>query len=119
MKSMWKVRGCAMLVGGVLLGWQAVAAAAPFAYVMLPSASSVAVIDIANNTVIATISNLGDLSTISGIAAAPDGSRVYVVDQGGNSAADVNVYVIDVANNPTMVADTIQVPSSYALAVTP
>src|SRR5262249_2033884 len=86
-----------------------------------PPPSSVAVIDIANNTVIATIPNLGDLSIIGGIAVAPDGSRVYVVEQGGpcTGTAWVNVHVIDVAS--TTVVDTIQVSgsdSSYALAIT-
>ena len=79
MKSLWKALGYVVVVGSVLMGWQTMAAAAPFAYVVHQSdnnaASPVWVIDIATNTVLTTIQVNG---TSTGVAAAPDGSHVYV-----------------------------------------
>src|ERR1700688_479938 len=64
-----------------------------FAYVTNSSSSSVAVIDTATNTVIATVGVEGRPIGV-GVALTPDGSRVYVANSESNS-----VSVIDAATN--------------------
>jgi YVTN family beta-propeller protein len=111
MKSMWKVLGCAVVVGWVLMGWQTTAAAAPFAYVTNTFTSNVSVIDTATNTVVATITieNLPQCSPSfsvgcepAGVAITPDGAFAYVANQGG-----FTVSVIDTATHT--VVKTIEV----------
>ena len=70
--------------------------------------NTVSVIDTASNTVTATIP-VG--SGPGGVAVTPDGSRVYIGNEGGN------VSVIDTASNT--VTATIPTSGAYGLAVTP
>src|SRR5258708_29027162 len=67
------------------------AEAAPFAYVANVMSNSVSVIDVATNTLVATV---GVGASPSGVAITPDGSRAYVTNGGSDSAS-----VIDVATN--------------------
>src|SRR5262245_32739233 len=73
------------------------AEAAPFAYVSNTRSNNVSVIDIASNTVVATIPvGFGP----EGVAVAPDGKHAYVTEGGSPSGS---VLVIDTTTN-TVVA---------------
>jgi YVTN family beta-propeller protein len=83
-----------LLILGALLGI-GVADAAPFAYISNFGGSTVSVIDIATNTVVATVP-VG--AAPAGVAVNPAGAFVYVANQNSN-----NVSVIDTGTN-TVVA---------------
>jgi len=83
-----------LLILGALLGIGA-ADAAPFAYISNAGSNTVSVIDIATNTVVATVPV--DAAP-AGIAVSPAGAFVYVANQNSN-----NVSVIDTGTN-TVVA---------------
>jgi YVTN family beta-propeller protein len=83
--------------------------AAPFAYVV-NAGSSVSVIDIGTNTVVATVP-VGNAP--SGVAVTPDGKHVYVTSDGFN-----NVSVIDTASD-TVVATVTPVDEPFGVAITP
>jgi YVTN family beta-propeller protein len=84
--------------------------AAPFAYITNSASNSVSVIDVATNTVIATIP-VG--SEPYGVAVSPDGARVYVTNFGSN-----DVSVISTATNT--VTGTVMVGRKpRGVAVTP
>ena len=87
------------------------AAAAPFAYVVNNSSSTVTVIDTASNTVVATILPVGRFP--QEVAVTPDGKRAYVANSGSN-----NVSVIDTATN-TVVATVPVGIGPAGVAVTP
>ena len=84
--------------------------AAPFAYITNSNGNSVSVIDIATNTVVATVP-VGSFPY--GVAVNPGGSRVYV----GNQSSD-NVSVIDTATN-TVVATVPVGDSPLGVAINP
>ena len=87
------------------------AQAAPFAYITNQGANSVSVIDVATNTVTATVTGLG--TNPGGIGVSPDGTRVYVANQGSAS-----VSVIDTATN-TVTTNVTVGPTPVGVAVTP
>jgi uncharacterized repeat protein (TIGR01451 family) len=84
--------------------------AAPFAYVPEGVIAKVAVVDIANNTVVASIAvRVGPL----GVAASPDGKRVYIVCQNAGQ-----VSVIDTATN-TVIGSIAVGHSPWSAVVSP
>ncbi len=86
------------------------AGAAPYAYITNLASNNVYVIDIANNTVTATV-NVGTGPV--GVAVNPTGTRVYVANYGGNT-----VSVIDTATNT--VTATVNVGTGpFGVAVNP
>ena len=98
------------LVGVVVLAGAAGASAAPFAYIPNDLSNDVSVLDIATNSVVATVP-VGQLA--QGVAVTPDGKSVYVTDYTNNA-----VSVIDTASNS--VADLVPVGSEpEGVAVTP
>ena len=108
-------RGFMALFAGLAMGLGAMASPAeaqPFAYVANadPISNNVSVIDTATNTVVATI----PVGTIPfGVAVTPDGTKVYVTNDGSN-----NVSVIKTATNT--VVKTVPVGTApYGVAVTP
>jgi YVTN family beta-propeller protein len=102
--------GILAVVGAALLSLASLAHAAPFAYVPQSATSTVAVVDTATGTIVATVP-VG--SNPFGVAVHPSGTRVYVGNTDDNS-----VSVIDVASN-TVVA-TVPVQTGPAgLAVHP
>jgi YVTN family beta-propeller protein len=103
-------RGLLGVVVGALLSLASLAHAAPFAYVTQNDVNTVAVIDAATNTVVATV-EVG--ANPFGVAVHPSGSHVYVSNTDGGT-----VSVIEAASN-TVVA-TIWVQDGPAgLAVHP
>ncbi len=90
--------------------WQPHAAAAPFAYVANNSSGNVSVIDVATNTVVATVP-VG--ANPNGVGVNSAGTRAYVTNGGGNT-----VSVIDSATNT--VVSTIAVGTTpFSVAVNP
>jgi YVTN family beta-propeller protein len=81
--------GWMLLVCSALLAQPFVADGAPFAYVarggtLIALPGEIAVIDLASNTVVATIAPyVIPVTTPSGVAVSPDGARVYVTDSSG------------------------------------
>ena len=64
-----------------------IAGAAPFAYITNMGSNTTSVIDIANNTVTATVP-VG--TSPWGVAVSPDGSKVYVANNGSNDISVIN-----------------------------
>src|SRR5438105_13331508 len=79
------------LAGLVVFAGAAGASAAPFAYVANSLSNNVSVLDIATNSVVATVA-VGRYS--QGVAVTPDGTHVYVTNTGDNT-----VSVIERATN--------------------
>ena len=101
----------APLLGLLLaLALSAAAHAAPFAYITNASSSSVSVIDIASNSVVATVP-VGSFP--NGVAVTPDGAFVYVANRNSN-----NVSVIATASNSLVATVSVGV-FPYGVAVTP
>ena len=81
------------LICGLAFGWMSVlvlpvaATAAPFAYVTNQFSNTVSVIDVATETVVATI-NVG--VEPAGIAITPDGKKVYVANHQSRSVSVIN-----------------------------
>jgi uncharacterized protein (TIGR03437 family) len=90
-------------------GSSQVACAQARAYVANNGDNTVSVIDTSSNTVVATI-HVG--SGPEGVALTPDGTRLYVANDGGA------VWVIDTSNN-TVVAKVTVGGDPYAVAITP
>lgn len=65
--------------------WSGLATAAPFAYISNNGAGSVSVIDLASNTVVATVAAVG--TNPYGVATNGAGTRVYVTNQVSNTLA--------------------------------
>src|SRR2546428_11682870 len=91
----------------LLLGVTTAAQAAPFAYVTASFTNSVAVIDLATNTRVATVS-VG--SSPFGVAVNPGGTRAYVANWGSDT-----VSVIDTSTR-TVVATVAVQDGPYGLA---
>ncbi|GEM_PF-1809369 len=86
--------------------------AQPFAYVTNTGSDNISVIDVASNTVVATIA-LPIFSFLWDVAVTPDGAFAYVTTGGTD-----NVSVIDVASNT--VTATVPVGSNpFGIAITP
>jgi YVTN family beta-propeller protein len=102
----------ALLACALLLGAQVVQAAGLFAYVAINDGNSVAVIDTASHTVIATLP-VG--AGPSGVAATPDGRFVYVTN---NRGPEFSVSVIDVESN-SVIATVPVGPMPSGVATTP
>ncbi len=66
-----------------VLGWAGSVAAAPSGYITNSSDGTVSVLDIATNTVTATVPVGADPM---GVAVCPDGARVYVANEFSNTA---------------------------------
>ena len=81
--------GWVLLVCGASLAQPRAADGAPFAYIarggtLIGLPGEIAVIDLASNTVVATIAPyVIPVTTPFGVAVSPDGARVYVTDSGG------------------------------------
>lgn len=88
--------------------------AAPFAYVAGSGFDTVSVIDVANNTVVATIS-LPTGSSPTQVAIDPDGERVYVTANGFPST----LIVIDVATNTVSSPEIVVGNGASGLTITP
>ncbi len=100
------LRYCALM----LSLWIGVAHAAPFAYIPNSGSNDVSVIDIATNTVVATVP-VG--TNPQGVAVNPAGTRVYVANFGSN-----NVSVINTATN-TVVATVLVGTNPWGVAINP
>jgi YVTN family beta-propeller protein len=111
-RAVW-ARGFMALFAIVLAMGLALAAcpaeAAPFAYVTIDFDFTVSVIDTATNTVVATVPVGSDPFAV---AVTPDGTHVYVANNGSNNvsvirtATNTVVKTIPVGNNPVGVAIT-------------
>jgi YVTN family beta-propeller protein len=108
----------ALVSAAMILMLVSIAGAVPFAYITNYGSGNVSVIDTATNTITATV-NLEDANYVAypwGIAVAPDGAKVYVMEfrsSKNNNRDDYgsNVAVIDTATNT--VTATVPVGSSY------
>src|SRR5438445_272647 len=98
------------LTGVVMFAGVPGASAAPFAYIANDLSNDVSVLDIATNSVVATVP-VGQLA--QGVAVTPDGSRVYVTN-----TADNTVSVIATATN-TVVATVPVGDRPIGVVVTP
>lgn len=85
---------------------------AKYAYISNSGSNTVSVIDVASDTVVATVP-VGDRP--SGVAITPDGTRVYVVNSADDTNTPGNGSVIDTSTNNV----TTTVPAPGGVAVTP
>ena len=97
------------LLAGVLLCTSAAASAQARAYVTNNGDNTISVIDTSSNTVVATV-HVG--AGPEGVAISPDGTRLYVANDGGA------VWVLDTSNN-TVVAKVTVGGDPYGVAITP
>ena len=100
----WVLSGLTLLAGSAVQ-------AAPFAYISNESSNDVAVIDLASNTVTATVP-VG--TSPQGVAVNRTGTRVYVA----NSAVSPSVSVIDTSSN-TVIATVMVASGAVGVAVNP
>lgn len=111
------VMGCgALMTLAAVLGAPAAVDARPFAYVANSQIRTVSVIDLANDSVIATIPTVVGQASLE-VAVTPDGNRAYVAGGGGVVVIDTN------PSSPTFntVLRTITINASYVpgVAVSP
>lgn len=111
--------GWLLLVCSASLAQPCTADGAPFAYIarggtLIALPGEIAVIDIASNTVVATIAPyVIPVTTPFGVAVSPDGSRVYVTDSGGVLA------ILTATNTVTATLRTGLGPDVRGVAATP
>lgn len=98
-------------LGAVLgLSLNTSAAAAPFAYVANPQMDTVQVIDIATNTLTATV----PVKSPFGAAVTPDGRHVYITCHGGG-----HISVLDTSSNREVARVPVETGSLLGIAITP
>src|SRR5271157_4475368 len=93
-----KLYSIALVSTVIILTLVSIAGAAPFAYITNQGSNNVSVIDTATNNIVTSV-NVGSGPGPGGVAATPDGTRVYVTHSGTYAVPGNTVSVIDTATN--------------------